>query len=198
MRTMVICGWLVGAIGVGSQAVAAEVAEATDHLGENIRAEAEAIKNLAAVLKREVDAGTLTLTEDAKGKWSKGSTLWEEIRELGKAGEYGPAYKKAQEARRLMRDALREAFTGKPSKAVGDALRVYVEAVGPRVAAVKNQMKNYKTTSEAKESFVVAEALWEDAKKAAKKKRWDEAFRVLVDCLGELDKVMYEVYPSSR
>jgi hemoglobin-like flavoprotein len=191
---------LLGAAPVllATPAMAEDIAENHDAVGENIRAEAEAIKRLAATVKREVDDGKLELTGEALSTWDQGAALWEEITALGKAKEYGPAYKKAREARNLMRKAFREAFTGKPSAAVGDALRAYVEAVKPRVRAVEKQMENYTVTMEARESFLVAKASWDDAAKAAKKKRWDEAYRQLSDCLSELDKVIYEVYPKSR
>lgn len=198
MRVALFTVSLLLAAHLPAVALAEDIAEERDDVGENIRAEAEAIRGLAAAVKRDVEAGGLVLTEEAQGTWAAGKALWDEITELGKAEAYGPAYKRAREARQLLRQAFREAFVGKPSADVGDALRAYVDAVKPRVAAVERQMENYKGTLEARESFLVAKALWGDASKSAKKKKWDTAFRQLMDCLTELDKVIYEVYPKSR
>jgi hypothetical protein len=169
-----------------------------DAVGESIRAEAEAILHLATTLRAEIDAGNLVLSEAAEGNWAKGQVLWERIREQARAGEYGPAYKTARQARMLINTSFREAFTGKPSAAVVDALKRYVDAVKPRVPALENQVSNYKLTHEGKEAFEVASAMYGEARKYAKKKKWDQAFRALCDALGEFDTVIYEAYPASR
>jgi hypothetical protein len=174
------------------------VIEDRDPVGESIRAEAEAIANLAATIRAEVDAGNLVLSEAAEGNWVKGKVLWDQIREQARAQQYGPAYKSARQARNLINTAFKDAFVGKPSAAIVDALKVYVEAVKPRVPALANQIENYQLTLKGKESFHVASATYEQARKYAKKKKWDEAFRSLCDALGEFDKVIYEAYPSSR
>ncbi len=183
---------------VPSSASAQEVAEGVDRVGMNIRAEAEAIRHLAATIRREVEAGRVQLTEEAEDNWKRGKLIWDDIGALAKEDKYGAAYKRARDARSLMRKSFREAFTGKPSSAVTDALRAYVDAIKPRVSAVENQLENYEVTLEGRESFLVSKALWADAAKSAKKKKWDTAFRQLVDTLIELDKVIYEVYPTSR
>jgi hypothetical protein len=78
------------------------------------------------------------------------------------------------------------------------ALRAWVEAIGPRVDAMTRQIEEYPLTLEGRESFHVGSALWADARKAAKKKQWDRAFRLLMDALVEMDRVVYEAYPTSR
>ena len=130
--------------------------------------------------------------------WEKGRDLWNKIREEALAEQYGPAYKTARRGRHLIRNAFRHAYSGKPSKELVDALKAYMDAVKPRVAAIDNQITNYKLTLEGREAYHVAKAMYGDARKSAKKKRWDAAFRELFDSMAEYDKVIYETYPASR
>ncbi len=196
-------GWLVwGALALGTvsatDAVAAELIEDVDRLGETVMTEAEALRALAAAIDAEVAEGRLTLSADAEAAWPDGRRSWEQVRNLALQGEYGPAYKAARELRPVLRRAFREAFDGKPSSTVTDALRAWVEAIGPRVDAMTRQIEEYPLTLEGRESFHVGSALWADARKAAKKKQWDRAFRLLMDALVEMDRVVYEAYPTSR
>jgi hypothetical protein len=196
-------GWLVwGALALGTlsatDAVAAELIEDVDRLGETVMTEAEALRALAAAIDAEVAEGRLTLSADAAAAWPDGRRSWEQVRNLALQGAYGPAYKAARDLRPVLRRAFREAFDGKPSSTVTDALRAWIEAIGPRVDAMTRQIEEYPLTLEARESFHVGSALWADARKAAKKKQWDRAFRLLMDALVEMDRVVYEAYPTSR
>lgn len=198
MKPWLLWGALALGAGVATPAVAAELIEDVDRLGETMLTEAEALRALAAAIDAEVASGQLTLSADAAAAWPDGRKGWEQVRNLALQGEYGPAYKAARELRPVLRRAFREAFDGKPSSTVTDALRAWVEAIGPRVTAMTHQIEEFPLTLEARESFHVGSALWADARKAAKKKQWDQAFRLLMDALVEMDRVVYEAYPKSR
>ena len=98
----------------------------------------------------------------------------------------------------LISRAMREAFEGRPSKEVTDKLKAYVEAVKPRIKALEHQFENYEESLTARESFFVSRAMWQEAEKYAKRKKWDTAFRELSDAMAEMDKVIYDVYPRAR
>ncbi len=179
-------------------AVAGELVEDKDAVGENIVAEADALRELATAVRLEVDSGALTLSPEAAGKWAEGKAAWDEIAEIGRAGRYGDAYRAARRARGLVREAFRASFTDSPSAKVVAALLAYEEAVRPRVDALENQMKHFTPTEAAREAWQVGRALQKDAAKSWKKKQYDTAFRQLTDGLNEFDKVVYEVYPAAR
>lgn len=198
MKVWLICCALAVGLLHPAPAAAQELIEDVDRLGETMLSEAEALRALAAAIDAEVAAGRLTLSAEAAAAWPEGRKGWEQIRNLALQGEYGPSYKAARELRPVLRRAFREAFDGKPSSTVTDALRAWVEAIGPRVTAMTHQIEEFPLTLEARESFHVGSALWADARKAAKKKQWDQAFRLLMDALVEMDRVVYEAYPKSR
>lgn len=195
---MVLWAALAAVVVPSVEAAAADLVEETDRLGENILVEAEAILALASAIRAEVDGGRITLSAEAEASWASGASQWAQIRELARGKQYGPAYKVARQARAGIRMAFRESFTGKPSSTVTDALRAYVEAIGPRAAALTLQIENYPLTQVGRESYHVGTAMWKDAATAAKKKQWDTAFRFLADALAEMDKVIYEAYPTAR
>lgn len=181
-----------------AQAAGANI-EDTDRLGENVLAEAEAMRVLAEAIDAEVQAGTLKLSAEAAAAWPEGRLGWEKVRHQALEGNYGGAYKAARAVRPLLRKAFREAFEGnRPAPGVTDALKAYIAAIGPRADALTRQIENYPLTLEGRESYHVGIALLTDARLSAKKKRWDFAFRQLIDALIEMDKVIYEAYPKAR
>jgi uncharacterized NAD(P)/FAD-binding protein YdhS len=172
--------------------------EQTDAVGQNIVAEVRALMHLSKTIRAEIEAGNITLSQAAEGNWAKGRVLWQQVQTQAEAGEYGPAYKTARRARHLVHTSFKEAFTGKPPTSVVDALKGYIDSVKPRVSAITHQIENYQLTLEGRESYHVAMAMYSDARKYAKKKKWDPAFRSMCDALAEYDKVVYEAYPTSR
>ncbi len=67
-----------------------------------------------------------------------------------------------------------------------------------RRKALSRQIENYPLTAQAREAFLISEAYCDEATSAAKKKRHSKALREAFACARELDKVLFEAYPSSR
>lgn len=203
MKTLLTRCWLAtaaltGALALTAPTALAQVAEEDDRLGETIRTEAEAMMALIDAIDAAIESGDAKISDTVKAKWVNGRASWKAVVELAAKKSYGPAFKAARDARKHTREPIREVLKAKPTGPVTDALRAYVDVQKPRVVALKRQAQNYPLTDDAREGWLVGEAMFKDAQKSAKKKRWDTAFREIDDCLRELDKVVYETYPSSR
>lgn len=181
-----------------SVASAGELVEMTDRLGETSLPEAEAARQLLASIRTAVADGSLVLPAGVADKLAAQEAAWGEARDLAMAREYGAALKIARKVRPELRSTARPVFEAKAPSTVTDALRAYVEIVGPRVRAIELQIENFPLTNDGRMFQQLGAAHWEEAVKAAKKKRWDEAFRVLMEGLGELDATILECYPPSR
>jgi len=192
--------WLAVAAVAGAPSVASagELVEMTDRLGETTLPEAEAVRQLLAAIRAAVADGSLVLPAGAAEKLAAQEPAWAEARELAMAREFGAAFKIARKARPELRATARQVFETKAPSTVTDALRAYVEIIGPRVRAIELQIENFPLTTDGRMYQQLGAAHWEEAVKAAKKKRWDEAFRVLMEGLGELDSTILECYPPSR
>ena len=192
--------WLAVAAVVGAPSVASagELVEMTDRLGETVLPEAEAVRQLLAAIRTAVADGSLVLPAGVAEKLAAQEPAWAEARELAMAREFGAAFKIARKARPELRATARQVFETKAPSTVTDALRAYVEIIGPRVRAIELQIENFPLTTDGRMYQQLGAAHWEEAVKAAKKKRWDEAFRVLMEGLGELDSTILECYPPSR
>lgn len=192
--------WLaVAAVGAApSVASAGELVEMTDRLGETVLPEAEAVRQLLAAIRAAVADGSLVLPAGVADKLVAQEAAWNEARDLAMAREYGAAFKIARKVRPELRATARQVFETKAPSPVTDALRGYVEVIGPRIHAIELQIENFPLTNDGRMYQQLGAAHWEEAVKAAKKKRWDEAFRVLMEGLGEMDATILECYPPSR
>jgi hypothetical protein len=167
-------------------------------IGMNVREEAQAIRALAKVIKAEVEAGNVELTEAAKGKWKQGTELWDKIIEKAKAEDYKGAYAQTREARRLMAEAFSSAFEGKPSNEVRSALKAYFDAVEPRVAGVKKFKESNELPADAASAYETGKVKWTEAKDYAKGKEYGKAFASVLAGMDELDQVIRFVYESKK
>jgi hypothetical protein len=184
---------------ITSVAAGPALVELTDRLGDTAGAEAEGALKLIAAVRAAVGAGAVTLDAEATAQLERAQQAWEEARRLAAGREFGPAFKlERKEARPALRGAVRGMLGGTVPPEVGEAVTAYLESTRDRLAAIDAQIVNYPLTLDAQESHLIGKARWEAAAKSAKKKKWDEAFRLLFDSLTELDKAMLECYPTSR
>lgn len=182
-----------------AQEAAESDATVAQKVGANIKDEAIAIRKLAKAIKDQVEAGNITLTDEAKGKWKQGTELWEQITDLAKKEDYKAAYTKVREARRLMAEAFRTAFEGKPSGEIRTALKGYFDAVTPRVEGMKGYVSNHpELPADAKAAFEKGKVAWTEAKDFAKGKEYGKAFARMLDGMDELDQVIRYVYESKK
>jgi hypothetical protein len=186
--------------GVDAMATETEVHSSVtrDRLGETILAEAEAIRHLFEVLQASLDSGEVQLRETARRELPKTRKTWAAVREMALRADYGPAFKEARKGRGGMVTVLHELLDDDPSSALTDAVKAYALAVKPRVAAMDNQVSNYELTLKGRESYFIGKAMFKDAAKSIKRKRWEVGFREMMGALVEYDVTIYECYPTSR
>lgn len=195
-------GWMVWALlAAGAPEIAlaqTTLVEMNDRVGDSIVAESEAARALIAAVKAELSAGTLTLSPEPAETFARAAASWEEVRRLALEREFGPAYKLARKARPDLRVALYDGLGKKPPQAVADAIKAYIEVTEPRLRAIQLQIENYPLTDDGRMNQLLGEAHWAEAQKAAKKKDWSLAFRLVMEAMGELDLALIECYPAAR
>lgn len=188
----------VCAVMLAGTAVGTELIENMSQVGNNAKEESAIMQRVITTLEGEASQATLTLPADAASEMTQGMASWQTVASQVDNKQYGPALKEAIGARRLMRGATRAALTQGPSKEFGALLREYADVMSKRVELLEAQAVNYQLTTTGKENLVVAEALCEEARKWAKKKKWDATYRDIMECAKTLDDVLYETYPSVR
>lgn len=169
-----------------------------DPMGKSVIPEIEALGALIAAVRSEVADGLIELTPEAMHGWERGRAGWESMRELSVAHQYGAALKEARSTRTALRLGLRDAMRHKPSPQLRTAFKAWVDAIGVRVKAVKDSHNNFEVDNATRTSYNLFLALHADAVKAAKKKKYDEAFRTLDEAIREGDRVLLQFYPPCR
>ncbi len=170
-------------------------------IAHNLKDEAVAIKALAKAVKAEVDAGRLVLTDEAQGRWDRGSEMWKAV--LAKVEEKDPkgAYQEVTEARDLMRDTILLAFDKgdtAPASALKDTVKGYFDAVEPRIDAVKRYKDKHELPADAQASYDSGAEKWSEAKAFAKDKKYGKALASVMAGMNELDKVVAWIFHNRK
>lgn len=168
-------------------------------VGLNLKAEALALRDLARAIRADVDAGTLSLTPEAKGMWKEGEALWDQLLDEVESEKYKAAYTTVREARRLMGTAMKTAFdSGTPSAKVRKALKAYVGSVEPRIDAVKAYREANGLEGDAAASWDKARSVWKKAKASLREDKHGMAMGQALDALSHLDQVIRHVYEAKQ
>lgn len=172
--------------------------EVRQEVGLNVKAEAHAIREIARVLRTEVDAGRLTLTPEAQGRWTEGEALWASIRAKAANDNYMAAYTEVREVRRLMADTVRVAFEGEETSAMRKALDGYFDAVSDRVTHTRRFMTNNELDEAARQSFAKGDAAWEEARALSASGRYAQAYARTLDGMDALDQILRHTYEGKK
>lgn len=172
--------------------------EVRQEVGFNVKAEAQAIREIARVLRAEVDAGRLTLTPEAEGRWTEGEALWASIRSKARNDDYMAAYTQVREVRRLMADTVRVAFQGEETPALRKALDGYFHAVSDRVTNARTYMQNHTLDADARSAFATGDAAWNEARAMSADGRYAQAYARTLDGMDALDQILRHTYEGKK
>lgn len=164
----------------------------------SLRDEAAAMSTLVNTLKREVRSQNLRLSVPAKLSWQRAEAAFDDVAARGALGDWKTALIATRPARALAREGAHEAFSVAASEPVRLAVKGYVDAVEPRVEAIRRLVRDLPLSKDGRDvdlerRWWLARGEFEEAKKLAAVENHKQAWMTLETAVGRLDGIVLDV-----
>ncbi|MCB9665226.1 MAG: hypothetical protein H6732_14035 [Alphaproteobacteria bacterium] len=171
---------------------AAQELQSSDPLLTTLHDESVAFDAMLGVLKAEVRAENVRLSDEAKLAWQRGARAWSDVRDDLQRGHWRDALQLARLARLSCQRGADEAFSVRASRPVKQAIKAYIDAMDPRLVAVRQRLGALQDPM-LLERWRAAKGRYESAKQLAAVEQLGSAWTTLLSTAGSLDELVLDV-----